>query len=505
MYGGMAMRDSPVARVRCYTRVSTEEQALSGYSLAAQREHLQGYVRRMGWDCAGWYVDEGKSAKDLNRPEFQRMMADSRPGDLILVTKLDRLTRSVRDLDELLRTFGKRDLLFQSATEQFETRTPGGRLYMGIVAVIAQWEREIIADRSAAGKKQKVVQGEWSGGPIPFGYVAEPSGKMKAGRELLRLVPDPERAHIVRGIFERYVNGQGMRAVCIWLNDEVRAYTTHGARWRVSTLVRLLTNPIYAGFVTHGRRAGKEVVKVQGSHEALVPEDLFNQAQNMFAIRKGMTPRQATGIYPLAGIAKCGVCGGRIDASHHRKKGFYSYRCTNYVNGVGCGDGTQKPNSGVVGHAVEAWLLGCMEQFAQTEELDRFLRTCAEENERQQSISAAEIRRLRGAAADAERAIRRWERVFENGKIEWDELQAKTREHRERLQAAREQLGQANERPALPSRTELAAYADKIKLAWEHLEPPERKALLQEFVHAFKAEILLFPDRRVTVQRATPA
>lgn len=501
----MGFRDKAVTWVRCYTRVSTEEQALTGYSLSAQREMLQDYVQRNGWHSVGWYVDEGKSAKDLNRPGFQRMMAESNPGDLILVTKLDRLTRSVRDLDDLLRIFEKRDLLFQSATEQFETRTPGGRLYMGIVAVIAQWEREIIADRSAAGKKQKVVQGEWGGGPVPFGYVAEPSSKMKAGRELLRLVPDPERAHVIQQIFERYVSGQGMRAICLWLNDEARVATKGGARWRVSTLVRLLTNPIYAGYVTHGRRKGVEVVKVKGSHEPLVPEELFNQTQRIFDTRKRMAPRQATGAYPLSGVAKCGVCGGRIDAMLHRRKGVYAYRCVNYVNGVGCGDGSAKPNSGVAGHIVEAQLLDYMQRFNQSEELDRWMTDHSKVRERKQVVSSAERKRLEGVVADAQRAVSRWEKVFEAGKIEWDEMQEKTREHRGQLQAAREQLSKAKEMPVPTARAELAAFPDKVRAAWVFLEPQERKALLQEFLHAIKGEILLFPDRRVTLEVANLA
>jgi site-specific DNA recombinase len=335
---------------------------------------------------------------------------------------------------------------------------------------------------------------------VPFGYIAEPSGKLKRGRELLQLKPDPERAHIVREMFERYVNGQGMRAVCLWLNDEARVLTSHGARWRVSTLCRLLTNPLYAGFVTHGRRKGNEVVKVVGSHDALIPEELFDQTQRMFEIRKLMAPRQATGAYPLAGVAKCGVCGGRIDALLHRKKGIYAYRCANYVNGVGCGDGTQKPNSGITGHIVEARLLAYISSMTEGEELDRFIEGQRAERERQQGLSSAEVKRLESAVADAQRAISRWEKVFESGKIEWDEMQEKIRNHREALRAAREQLSKAKEMPAPTSRAELAAFADKFRLAWTYLQPHERKAMLQEFLHAVKGEILVFPDRRVTLE-----
>lgn len=491
----MSGRASDALLVRCYTRVSTEEQALSGYSLSAQREQLLAYIQRMGWNCAGWYVDEGRSAKDLNRPEFQRLMREADRGDVVLVTKLDRLTRSVRDLDELLRQFAARDLLFQSASEQFETRTPGGRLYMGIVAVIAQWEREIIADRSAMGKKQKVVQGEWAGGPVPFGYSAVPSGQIKRGRELLRLVPDPSTAHVVRSLFERYTAGQGMRALCIWLNDEALVPTANGSRWRVSSLTRLLTNPLYAGYVTHGRRKGGEVLRVKGSHPALVSEELFERTQQMFETRKRMAPRQATGAYPLAGIARCGLCGGAVDSSLQRRKGSYIYRCRQYVNGVGCGNGSVKPNSGTAGEIVEQAVVTAMEGLPQPRELDRFLQLCAGELDQAAGAAEPERRRLRAEQSKAARAIRRWEEVFEAGEIGWAELQQRTLHHRERIRAILAQLEQMGQAP--PSLARPISGAVDIRAAWRHLSPPERKALLQEFVRAFGVQIRLFPDRRV--------
>lgn len=487
----------PEPTARCYTRVSTDEQALSGYSLAAQREQLQAFLDRMGWQCAGWYSEEGKSAKDLNRPEFQRMMQEAQDGDVILVTKLDRLTRSVRDLDDLLREFNRRALSFQSISEQFETRTPGGRLYIAMVAVIAQWEREIIADRSAVGKKQKVVQGEWAGGPIPFGYTAAPSGQFKRGRELLRLVPDPQTAHIVTDLFERYVSGQGMRSLCTWLNEEIRVPTPKGARWRVSNLTRLLTNPLYAGFVTHGRRTGGEVMIVKSSHQPLVSEDLFRSTQQMFQARKSMAPRQATGMYPLAGIARCGTCGGTIDSLLHRRKRSYIYRCRNYVNGVGCGDGIAKANSGTTGHIVERLVVEAIAGLGDPPELDRFLQVCACEHDRKAGAAQAETVRLHAGLRKIWTAIRRWEEAFEAERVGWEELQSRTREHRQKARAIQSQLDQIKHRPAPPSRVRPASLAVDFRLAWQHLSPPERKALLQEFTHAFGVQILMFPDRRI--------
>ncbi|HWI53946.1 MAG TPA: recombinase family protein, partial [Symbiobacteriaceae bacterium] len=170
-----------IVLARCYMRVSTEEQAASGYSLAAQRDKLELFCKLQGYEIAGWYRDDGVSAKDLNRPEFQRMMKEAQKDDVIVVYKLDRLTRSVRDLDNLLRDFEKRSLQFRSVTEQFDTTSATGRLMIRMVGEFAQWERETIAERTTFGKQKKLELGEWNGGRVPFGYTKAPSGKVKAG------------------------------------------------------------------------------------------------------------------------------------------------------------------------------------------------------------------------------------------------------------------------------------------------------------------------------------
>ncbi|HYG60794.1 MAG TPA: recombinase family protein, partial [Symbiobacteriaceae bacterium] len=260
---------------RIYARVSTEEQAQSGFSLGAQRERLEAFCVSQGWEVAGKYIDEGVSAKDLNRPEFQRMMSEVEPGDVVLVYKLDRLTRSVRDLDDLLKEFDRMEVKFRSVTEQFDTTTATGRLFIRMVAEMAQWERETIAERAAFGKLKKAKQGEWSGGTVPIGYITVPSEKQKAGRTLLKLVPDPERSHLIPMIFERYLEGRGVRAIATWLNSELGARTLQGCKFHQLTVSRILSNPIYCGDVVHGRRVKGPETRVQGSHQPLISREVF--------------------------------------------------------------------------------------------------------------------------------------------------------------------------------------------------------------------------------------
>lgn len=488
---------------RIYARVSTEEQAQSGFSLGAQRERLEAFCVSQGWEVAGKYIDEGVSAKDLNRPEFRRMMDGVQPGDVVLVYKLDRLTRSVRDLDELLREFDHRGVKFRSVTEQFDTTTATGRLFIRMVAEMAQWERETIAERAAFGKQKKAASGEWGGGAIPFGYTGVPSDKVKAGRVLLRLVPDPERSHIIPMIYERYLAGHGIRAIATWLNIEMGARTPQGAKFHPVTIRRILTNPVYCGDVEHGRRAGRTPMRVQGSHAPLLSRDVFERVQQLLEIHKTYAPRQATGAYPLSGVARCGVCGGRIDG-HKRVdgKGTRIYRCHNYMMGMGCGD--ERSLASVAAHFLEEGLVDEIERLHQDPaSLDRLLAEYHIQAESKTGMTQAERRRMEQDLADAEAAVERWKRLFEKGHIEDEEYLAEVRPHKDRTKQLREKLAEVTEQEVeVPTREALGDFAINFREAWENLEPPEQKALLQRFVSAFRARILVFPDRRVEIRPA---
>ncbi len=488
-------------RIRGYARVSTEEQAESGKSLPAQRDAIDDFCRRRGHALAGFYVDEGVSGKSLNRPEFQRLLREMQTGDTILVHRLDRLTRSPRDLEYLLERSEKGDLYFRSVNEEIDTSTANGRFFVRMMIQVAAWERETIAERSRIGKRKKVDMGEWQGGPVPIGYVAVPSDRMKAGRNLLKLIPDPDRSHIIPLVFERYVSGYGMRAVCQWLNDDLGIRTANGARWRVPSLTRVLTNPIYCGDVVRGRRFRGEVQRVQGSHQPLVDRELFERAQAVAAMRKTYTPRQATGNYPLGGIARCGVCGGTIDAMLRRNRSgttFYTYRCHNYVNGVGCGQAGQRSLTSVSGRVVEENLLQALVALGNPAEVEALLEEWQTRDQEHTRIAEVETDRIQADIRDAETAIAQWKRLYEMQRLEPDEYLRETAPHRERIKSLRGRLAElVEEREKAPDLAGAAVFAISIREGWEGLTPPERKQLIQEFVNAYRLRPLIYPDRSV--------
>lgn len=172
---------TPVRRVIGYVRVSTEKQASEGNSLEAQTRKLQAYAQAMDLQIVAFEVDAGESAGSLDRPGLQRALArlDAFEAEGILVVKLDRLTRSVRDLGALLETYfrdGQHSLL--SVGESIDTRSASGRMVLNILTVIGQWEREAIGERTSAVMQHMRERGEYTGGDPPFGFRLE-EGKLE--------------------------------------------------------------------------------------------------------------------------------------------------------------------------------------------------------------------------------------------------------------------------------------------------------------------------------------
>lgn len=162
-----------MTRAVAYVRVSTEKQADAGVSLEAQQAKLAAYAQLYDLVILETIVDAGLSAKSLERPGLARALGMLRSGeaDALVVVKLDRLTRSVADLGELVEEyFGPNGAALLSVGEQIDTRSAAGRLVLNVLASVSQWEREAIGERTAAAMQHKASQGEYTGGGAPYGY-----------------------------------------------------------------------------------------------------------------------------------------------------------------------------------------------------------------------------------------------------------------------------------------------------------------------------------------------
>ena len=281
--------------MRCaiYTRVSTDQGLEQDFnSLDAQREASEAYIKSQAHE--GWrlirdqYNDGGYSGGSMDRPALQKLLADveARRIDVIVVYKVDRLTRSLADFAKLVELFDKHDVSFVSVTQSFNTTTSMGRLTLNVLLSFAQFEREVtgerIRDKIAASKKK----GMWMGGVVPLGYRVEDRA--------LHIIED--HAEIVRSLFRRYLEAGSVVRLKQQLDAEgfrlpVRidgaGRSTGGGPISRGHIYKMLSNPIYNGRIAHKGQAH------QGQHRPIVPQDLWDQVQQCLSDRRGtfMTKR----------------------------------------------------------------------------------------------------------------------------------------------------------------------------------------------------------------------
>lgn len=196
-------------RAIAYLRVSTDQQATEGVSLDAQRAKVQAFADLYDLELVAVEVDAGASASTLDRPGLNRALAALRAkkADALLVVKLDRLTRSVRDLGELLAGYFSNDRPWAllSVSDQIDTRTAAGRMVLHILTSVAQWEREAIGERTAAAMAHMASRGEYTGGQVPYGYRVADDGT--------HLVEHAGEQEVVAAIRELRAGGLSLRAV----------------------------------------------------------------------------------------------------------------------------------------------------------------------------------------------------------------------------------------------------------------------------------------------------
>jgi len=315
------MTKPPLKRCAIYTRKSSEEGLEQEFnSLHAQREACEAYIRSQkheGWQMVKTaYDDGGISGGTMERPGLQQLLADIRDNkiDVIIVYKVDRLTRSLHDFAKMVDIFDKHGVSFVSVTQQFNTTTSMGRLTLNVLLSFAQFEREVtgerIRDKIAASKKK----GIWMGGVVPLGYRVEER----------KLLVDPKDAALAQNIFDRYLALGCIRLLKESLdNGGVRSRTGH--MFSRGGLYTLLTNPIYIGKVRH------KGITYPGQHEAIIEQALWEQVQVKLAehsnnYRKGNGKTEASLL-----IGKLfDASGERLTPSHAINKGRrYRYYISN--------------------------------------------------------------------------------------------------------------------------------------------------------------------------------
>ena len=252
------MRSSEGLRCAIYTRKSTERGLdMNVTSLVAQREVCQSYIRcqahRKWTELPQAYDDGGYSGGTLERPALRRLISDIESGrvDVIIIYKIDRLTRSLLDFVRLIEVLERYEVSFVSVTQAFDTSDSMGRLILNILLTFAQFERELMSDRVRDKKAAMQRRGYFAGGLPPFGYLVDSGG---------RLCIDDERAPIVRELFNRYPNTSSVRELvddlkrrgCVTRRWVSRVGRLRGGQLITTATVRhILENPVYTGYIVH--------------------------------------------------------------------------------------------------------------------------------------------------------------------------------------------------------------------------------------------------------------
>ncbi len=286
--GGKTINDikAEVKKIKAlYVRVSTDAQ-VDGYSIEAQIESLEGYLKSQGWSDYELYADPGFSGKNLERPAIQKLIKDCEDGkiDTVLVFKLDRLSRSQKDTLYLIEeVFNNNEVGFISVRESFDTTTPFGKAMIGILSVFAQLERETILERTRIGLKKRAENGYWrGGGKTPFAYDYDKEAGM--------LVVNGERKVIFDLMKTLRLQGYSY--------NELSKVTGYDESW-------------IQGILSSKTNLGKIPFKGElydGKHEAIISEEEYQQLQT---IEKQRSKNQHASHYLLSGKIYCGNCGAK--------------------------------------------------------------------------------------------------------------------------------------------------------------------------------------------------
>lgn len=311
-------------KIAVYVRVSTLEQAESGYSIGEQTEKLTAYCQVKDWQVAKIYTDPGFSGSSLDRPAMQQLITDCKLGifDAVLVYKLDRLSRSQKDTLYLIEdVFNAHNIHFMSLSENFDTSTPFGKAMIGLLSVFAQLEREQIKERMQMGKLGRVKAGKisaWSN--VPFGYT-----KVKDSYDV-----DPLRADIVKRIYADYLAGKSITKITKELNRE--GHVGKGVNWSYRTVRQILGNVTYTGRIIFKGQV------YDGLHTGIISKADWDEVQRLLKIRqldqekKSNNPRPFQARYMLSGLLKCAYCGSTLAiAKSHTKDGpLWRYVCPSH-------------------------------------------------------------------------------------------------------------------------------------------------------------------------------
>ena len=303
-----------------YIRVSTEDQAREGFSLGEQEEKLKQLCDYKGYEVYKVYCDAGISAKDMeHRPKFQEMLKDMKDGKInyIVAYKLDRVTRSVRDLEELISQLEKYNTYLVCDRDDVNTSTANGRFFVRMLTVLSQLEIEIVSERTKFGMVGAIKSGHLPG-VKPLGY------KNDSTR---RTIIDSATAPIIRRVFDLYLQGKTYLQIATIFNNE----KVLNKKWRDCYIEKIINNKVYMGdweqYKSIGKKEGLEPIIYMNVVEPIIPRYIWEECQAQKVINQRTYTRDR--VYTFFQKIKCPHCGRimKCKGAGGKKKKYVYYNC----------------------------------------------------------------------------------------------------------------------------------------------------------------------------------
>jgi site-specific DNA recombinase len=480
------MSESSEAKIkRCviYTRKSTDKGLEEEFnSLDAQRESAENFIKSQkhnGWRLLPVHYDDGGySGGNTERPALKRLMEDIKAGgiDILVIYKMDRLSRSLLDFMNLAEFFEKHNVSFVSVTQDINTSTSSGRMMLNILMAFGQYEREIIGERildSVAGKKRR---GKYCGGGPVLGYDVDDK----------KLVINPKEAKVIREIFKLYAKLGSGREVARIMNEKgarTKSWTSQkgkfhpGAKLTSKALYRILSNPLYIGMVPHKEKT------YPGEQDAIIDKPLWDQVQDLLQENRPLKPGAKRNPIdsPFKGLMVCGYCGGAFGITYTKKKNrrYMYYICIKDNNRAEHECPLRRFAAGDIDKIILRQLNYLFKNPAILMKLFELLREREEEQSKELLERQAELEK-------AQQVIR--DQLQSGGDI--ITLREEFNKLNQELDGVKSELNSLKE---IYSTRDLAETCSSIEAVWEELFPVERYKL----AHLLINKITLYKDRIV--------
>lgn len=337
-----------------YERVSTEEQASEGHSIEVQKESIERYLKGKGDQLYRHYTDAGLSGASMERPELQALLEDARAGKFqgVVVHKTDRLSRKLRDILNIVESLKEMGIAFWTIDQGYDTSTPQGRLLFHQLASFADFERNMIVERTMQGLKKRAELGKYTSAQSPYGYDYDPkTGKLSINEKEAEIVRD-----LYHWVVDERISG---RQACIRLIEKGvptknagRGKAGRRSIWRTSTIWTMLKNTAYYGQAfyrkrkavpakqprkegaslgkNNGRVLRPEIERIPITVPAIIDKALYDKAQERLKENKLYSPRNRRHDRPLRGLVSCGECGTSMEPIlfvSTSGKHYWKYRC----------------------------------------------------------------------------------------------------------------------------------------------------------------------------------